>query len=114
MHDDEKRIDLSVLDPARDPERWDRLLSSLAVRAAQSHRERWSGRLVLVWSRPAFVLAAALALLVWGATFLLEAPRAPRPVSRPDPAVTLIEWVQLERPPTPTDILTTLGGTVDG
>jgi hypothetical protein len=65
------KIDFGPLDPSRDAQRWQRMVSSVAERAFARRRLPRSIPLQLLsWARPTLAVAAALALLVWvGALF---------------------------------------------
>jgi len=101
MNDDE-RIDFGPLDPSRDRERWRRLVASVAHRAG----EPGLARQLVDWGRPALLVAAALALLVWTAALL-----RPPAVAAPSGAAALLsEWAQRDEVPATTKILEVLGG----
>jgi hypothetical protein len=88
-----ERIDLSPLDPAADPARWEDVIARTAARAQAARRAPGSFLAQLVsWGRPALGLAAALALVVWGASLLGGQPR--RAPTRVDPAATLSRWAE--------------------
>jgi len=59
------RLDLSALDPMRDRERWERVVSATTVRAEMAVARRGEDALTTIasWTRP-LLLAAAIALLV--------------------------------------------------
>lgn len=64
---DHDRLDLSALDPTRDPEHWERVMAATLVRvdAVLSRRIDDPFTAIAVWKRPLLVAAAAtLALLV--------------------------------------------------
>ena len=73
MTDDEKKIDFSALDPARDEARWAGLVEATTTRAHAKHIEV-SG--VLRWTRAA-VIASALALAA-GVLLILRSSEPPR------------------------------------
>ena len=93
MNDD--RIDFSPIDPSRDRERWDKVIDSIAVRAAAARGAPRPLSIQLAgWMGPALALAAGVALLVW-----LAAPPAGPPAPQPacatprgDPAFALQRW----------------------
>jgi hypothetical protein len=68
---DPRPLDLSPLDPARDPERWLRILEQTRVRVDAVLREREQPADVLTvmaaWARPVLAAAAALLLLLGAA-----------------------------------------------
>ena len=56
---DEQKIDMSAVDPSRDPERWETLVQSVAARALETRRRRLTvGHQLLSWARPALAIAA--------------------------------------------------------
>lgn len=61
---DDDRVDLSALDPARDPARWNALVTAVAARAAARRRASLA-RALAGYGLPAFALAAAAALAIW-------------------------------------------------
>lgn len=61
---DDDPVDLSALDPARDPARWNALVAGVAARAATRRRASLA-RAVTGYGIPAFALAAAAALAIW-------------------------------------------------
>jgi hypothetical protein len=65
------KINFDPLDPSRDAQRWQRMVSAVAERVLARRRLRRSIPLQLLsWARPTLAIAAALALLVWvGALF---------------------------------------------
>ena len=102
----EERIDFGPLDPARDRQRWERLIASTTARALASRRPVSFAVEFLAWARPALAIAAALALLVWTAAVFGRAARA----TQPEPAFQLAQWAaQDQLPPTGT-IVQVLGG----
>jgi hypothetical protein len=77
---DPERVDLSPLDPARDPEHWARIVEATRLRVEQvlSARADRIGVLAVLgsWARP-ILAAAAVALLALGAA--LASARSPAP-----------------------------------
>lgn len=73
---DVERVDLSPLDPERDPERWARLVAATRLRleAVLDRMAAAPGPLELVglWLRPILVAAALLAVLLGGARLALN------------------------------------------
>jgi len=61
---DDDPVDLSALDPARDPVRWNTLVAGVAARAAARRRPSFA-RALTGLGIPAFALAAAAALAIW-------------------------------------------------
>jgi hypothetical protein len=96
------RIDLSSLDPAKDPLRWERMIRSVAVRGAAGASRRRPGWLAVqlaAWVRPALACAAALALVAWVPTWLGHGTRAPAdPSAGRDRAAALVDWAVGDQP----------------
>jgi hypothetical protein len=115
METDEEpeRIDLSPLDPAADPERWERLVGLVLLRAApELERRSATGPLTWVagWAMPALPLAAAVAALALaglasanhaGASEALTAPVV-QALGPPEPAYT---WLAEARSPAASDLI---------
>ena len=71
-HDQEK-LDLGLLDPARQELRWERMVRSVAARGAAGAARRRPGFLsaqLAAWLRPALACAAAAALVAWVPSWL--------------------------------------------
>jgi len=103
MNDDEK-IDFGPLDPSRDRARWAGLVDEIARRAAAARRPTIL-RQVVVWARPTLALAAALALVAWGAALL-----GGRGSSETASAAELLSrWAQSDEVPAASQILEVLG-----
>ena len=101
------RLDLSALDPSRDPERWERLVRSVASRGLARARLGGGVRAQLVaWWRPALALAAAAVALAWLPS-LLPAPRAATSVA--DPVLSTTSWLLRERSPETAAALASIG-----
>jgi hypothetical protein len=109
---DEERLDLSVLDPRRDPVRWERMVAAVVMRAApRALRERGPLSVLAGWARPtmaaaAFVGVVSAALLAYS----LDRGAEERPALTiaesilPQP---LDEWVADDRVPGDVDLLGT-------
>jgi hypothetical protein len=116
-HDDNERLDLSALDPARDGARWERRIRETVTRALAARQPRPAALLgaLFAWRRPALALAAACAALVWGAS-LVGGQRTPPPaaVTRPAPARdaagVLSRWADGEEQLGTDELLAVLGG----
>jgi hypothetical protein len=111
--DDDDKLDLTALDPARDALRWERTLRATVDRAVAVRRVPPLVRELAAMRRPALLCAAAAALLVWSAT--LVAPRPGRTGGAAggagtDETGTLLDWAQSNEAPSASDILETLGG----
>lgn len=108
---DDERLDLSALDPSRDSARWDRLVTSIAERAAGKRREQLTmTHQLMVWARPVLAIAAALALVSWcgawahGTTHTAPATRVEQPES------VLSRWAASGGQPSAARMLSVLGG----
>ena len=75
---DRERVDLSPLDPARDPERWARFaaLTRLRIEAALAGASSPLD-IVAVWFRPILAAAALLAAVLGSARLVLGSRSAP-------------------------------------
>ncbi len=106
----EERVDLSVLDPARDPLRWDRLVESVASGAWTARQRRLTVTHQLVtWARPALLAAAAAALIPWAATLASKSGSERDTMTQSDPVFVLAQWAQSDERPSATRILQVLG-----
>jgi hypothetical protein len=105
--DDDDRVDLSALDPARDPARWSSLVTAVAARAAARRRTSLS-RALARQAIPAFALATAAAVAIW-----VLAPARGAPVATTETyseSEGLAGWA-LHGTPDGEGLLTSLGGT---
>jgi hypothetical protein len=113
---DDTILDLSPLDPQRDPAHWEALVQSITRRAVanrvEANREApglFFGLFQL--TRPALALALGLAVVVWTGA-LVSRPGAS--VAQPqDPTLSLLSWANAETMPEPSDMLATFGGSHD-
>ncbi len=97
------KLNLSPLDPATDAVRWERLVRSVAARGAEGAARRRPGGLVIqlaAWIRPAFAMAAAVALVTWAPTWLDRARRVSPTQPANDRAARLRSWASGEQPGT--------------
>lgn len=108
---DDERINFAAIDPSRNELRWERIVDSLAVKAARDRRKRLSVQWQLLgWARPVLAVAAGLCILAW-TTSLLIAKRGPDTASAQDsPALTLAQWAANNQIPEPHLVLGVLGG----
>lgn len=100
------KLDFSVIDPQREPERWNRLIAATVARA-----RRQSGGLAITFlecARPALLVAASIALVTWcGASVrqgLLQPPRASEAA-----AWVLTRWAVTGEEPSVSSMLEVLG-----
>ena len=78
MSEDEK-IDFGALDPSRDAQRWERMLSSVIDRVHKKRRPRSISLQLVSWARPTLAIAASLALVVWVGALVGRSPRTQPP-----------------------------------
>jgi hypothetical protein len=113
MTRDDEQLDLGPLDPSRDAARWQRRIETIATEALR-RRRRAHGLVqeLLVWSRPALAVAAALAVLVWSQALSTERRATEQSASSERRARTgsLLEWAQKDQVPPPEIILWALEG----
>lgn len=117
--DEDDRIDLSALDPARNDEaRWHAKADAIAARAVSARRRRADASPIamqlVAWARPALALAAGIALAVWAAA-LTTGGGAPgtgpeSTTARLEPAYALSQWALSDELPPTEDVLQVLGG----
>lgn len=122
--DDERRlehpVDLSALDPATDPERWEALVARI-TRAARPELERRSDLASPVisiagWLRPALATAATLAVMSAATLLLVERAPAMRIPGSSEAATELNlpaplgDWLSEDRPPTVVEVMVALEG----
>ncbi len=113
MDMDRDRIDLSLLDPAADPERWERLVGAVLRRATpELERRAAAGPLTWVarWAMPALPLAAALAGLALAGLTVAERVDATEPVMAPivralGPPNPPYSWLAEARSPEASDLI---------
>jgi hypothetical protein len=106
---DERRIDLSSLDPARDPERFERMVRAVLDRADAPPPHPFAGALV-ARGRIAVLAAAALAALAW-VPALTGIRAGVNEATGTDAVATLAGWAQAGSIPEGVDLFQTLGGT---
>jgi len=106
----EQRIDFSPIDPARDGERWERMIGAVAARgrAATGAGSVW-GQLT-AWWRPALAAAAVLAVALAGTALLAGSGGAPAPAPAPDPDAALVRWALGDGGGSAWDDLAVIGG----
>lgn len=103
---DERPLDLSALDPARDPGRWRAVLQATRVRVddALLHRRLDALTLIAGWRRPLLAAAAAAVLLLVPVEVALEQREARAETLRGLVAVSTA-WAQEGRVPTGAELL---------
>lgn len=105
---DEERLDLSALDPARDPDRWRATVDATLARVdgVLRERERRRGPLAEIagWTRPLLAAAAVATAILLPAHAALE-----RHVDRREQVRGLValstDWARGEHRPTGADLL---------
>jgi len=102
---DDRRIDLSSLDPGRDPERLERMVRAVLDRAAEPPAHPFASTLV-ARGRLAVAAAAAVAVLAWVPALVRD--RAAAPVAS-DPLGTLVSWAEAGAIPDGADLYHELG-----
>ena len=99
MSDDDK-IDFSALDPARDRDRFERVVRGIAARASR-RRSNDALSLALRFWRPALALAACAALALWAPAAL----RGSGAEARSDPAAQWLGWAESGGPDSAAELL---------
>ena len=107
---EDEKLDLSSLDPARDREAWRRRVDDVIARGVAARRARGFAHDLRALARPAVLLAAAVVLLVWSASWLAPRPARGTAGATVDPTARLVEWSTSAEPATTSEILATLGG----
>ena len=103
---DDDRLDLSALDPARDPARWRAVLDTTRARVDDVLLRRRQDPLALIagWRRPVLAAAAAVLLLLVPVEVMLE-----RREARAETVAGLVavstEWAREGRAPTGAELL---------
>ena len=106
----DERIDLSALDPSGDPHRWDRIVASVASRAAVAQQRRITlGYQLRAWSAPALAISATVALAIWAGALASARNSAAPTVNRQEPAFVLAGWAISDERPSTSMILQVLG-----
>lgn len=107
----QEKIDFSSLDPARDPERWDRMIQSVASKALEARsRPQTISEQMGRWIRPALAMAAALALVIWGGALFSNRTQSSTVQQKIDPAYVLSGWASSQERPSTSRIVQVLGG----
>ncbi len=100
----DEKLDLTPLDPASDPRRWERLVRQVAARGADGAARRRPGALatqLATWLRPALACAAAVALVAWVPAWLARPAVMPQVRDTPpDRIARLLEWADGDQPGT--------------
>lgn len=111
VYDDEP-LDLSALDPRRDPERWRAVVEGTRTRVDAVLETRAGGDdpldVLASWRRPLLVAAAAAILALIPAEIALE--RREAEMERVQRLVAISHWASPAQRPTGADFLRALGG----
>jgi len=110
MNDSEK-FDLSLLDPAADAARWERIVQSVTRRTLDvAGRQRLTLTSQLVaWARPALGFAAAAAVISWVGVATLGAGDDLQRIQGEQAASVLARWAARDERPSALSILEVLG-----
>ena len=104
---DDDRMDLSSLDPGRDPERFERMVRSVLVRAEASAPRAFAAALV-ARGRVAVLLAGLVAALAWIPALAGRRDAVPDP-STTDAVATVAGWAEAGAIPSGADVYHVLG-----
>ncbi len=104
---DDRRIDLSPLDPGRDPERFERMVRAVLDRADAPAPHPWASALV-ARGRVAVALAAVLAALAWIPALSARRNAAPA-ANGSDTVATVAAWADAGTIPEGVDVFRVLG-----
>ena len=101
-------IDLSMLDPTRNRQRWQSRIDKIVVDTVRA-RQRRPGLFDQVdrFARPALAIAATLALISWGAT--LQAGNQATTSAVGSPTTTLLQWAMNDEVPSTSEVFQSLG-----
>lgn len=112
---EEDKVDLSPLDPARDPARWDTLVRGVASRALAAHRARNTLAFqIAAWGRPALAAAAALAIVSWALAWSSDSGEMRTSADTTQPAAyQLAGWAATGKLPETPQMMSALGGSND-
>ena len=109
---DSEKIDFGALDPSNDDARWQLMVAETTRRAREQRRgvQTVSGQLV-AWGPTAVAAAAALALAVWGGSWLAQVRTVQRQQAavRTEQATLLLHWALRDEIPPPEVLLQVLG-----
>jgi hypothetical protein len=102
------KIDFSVVDPQRDPERWNRTVGSTAARALARRQGGALARTLVECARPALLLAASIALVTWCGATVRQNGQQPT-LGSEDAAWVLARWAVTGEQPSVSSMLEVLG-----
>jgi len=101
-------IDLALLDPRRDPARWQLRIDRIVTEAIRVRQRRisLSGQ-VERFARPALAIAATLALISWASAVKFN--RKPTTSTFDNPTLTLLKWAANDAVPATSEVFQSLG-----
>ena len=102
------KIDFSVIDPRRDPDRWNRQVEATVARALARRQGGAFTFALLGWARPALLVAASVALVAWCGASVRQSETAERRGSE-DAAWVLTRWAVTGEEPSVASMLEVLG-----
>jgi hypothetical protein len=103
----DRKIDFSVIDPQRDPARWNRQVEATAARALARRKGSAFIFTLLASARPALLVAASVALVTWcGVTVRHDSTTDDR---SDDAAWVLTRWAVTGEEPSVVSMLEVLG-----
>jgi hypothetical protein len=101
------KVDFSVIDPQRDPARWNRKVETTAARAIARKQGGVLARTLLECARPALLVAASIALATWYGGSVRQSQRPSR--GSDDAAWMLTRWAVTGEQPSVASMLEVLG-----
>jgi hypothetical protein len=104
----DSKIDFSVIDPQRDPNRWNRQVDATVARALARRQKGAFTFAVLEWARPALLVAASVALVTWCGVTVRQSKRTDHQMSD-DAAWILTRWAVTGEEPSVASMLEVLG-----
>jgi hypothetical protein len=104
----DRKIDFSVIDPQRDPDRWNRQVEATVARALARRQGGAFTFTLLEWARPALLVAASIALVIWCGVGVRQSSVTERRGSDEAPWV-LTRWAVTGEEPSVASILEVLG-----
>lgn len=104
------RFDFALVDPARNPARWDGVIHAVAARAVTAHRERNAFAYALLgWARPTVGIASAVALVAWLGAGTRNTNNTTSVTSNVPPSLVVASWAVSDERPSTATILEVLG-----
>lgn len=102
------KIDFSVIDPKRDPERWNRQVDATVARALGRRQCGPLAFTLLEWARPALLVAASVAVVTWCGVTVRQSRKA-EPRRTDEAAWILTRWAVTGEEPSVASMLEVLG-----